>query len=247
MAPTPGAPGTAAGADVAGAVEGSPPLHWTPPPEGVDPRAWRFGMAVLRATVPTLYRARVAGREHLPREGGVLLVANHVHDIDPPFAAWAVSPRRLLYFASAHNFESRWLGPLIGALGAFPVWRDRSDVRGLRYARTQLELGRIVLMFPEGRPAYGAPMAPFLQGAGHLALVPGISVVPMAIAGTDRVVDRHRIPRRRGPVGMAFGPAVPVPASGPRRRRSARVLEDVRTEITRLQGWLHAQLEGGAS
>ena len=213
-------------------------LHWHAHRDGVWPPAWRFGSAVLRATVPTVYRTRVAGRANLPESGGLLVIANHVHDIDPPFLAWAVRPRPLQYVAAAHNFTGPWLGHLIGALGAFPLRTDRPDIASIRHAQRQLELGRTVLIFPEGRPSYGAPIGPFLAGAGLLALARGVRVVPAAIAGTDHVVGRLRLPIRRGPVRIAFGAPLPVPATGPRRARATAVLEDARAAVLRLHAGL---------
>jgi 1-acyl-sn-glycerol-3-phosphate acyltransferase len=217
-------------------------LRWWAPRDGVWPPAWRFGSEVLKATIPSIYRTRVAGREHLPPSGGLLVVSSHVHDIDPPFMAWAVRPRPIQYVAAAHNFEGPVLGHLISALGAFPLRTDRPDIRGLRYAWAQLELGRAVLIFPEGRPSYDAPVAPFLQGAGLLALAEGVTVVPAAIAGTNQVVDAHRVPRLRGPVGIAFGAPVAVPAGGTRRDRAAAVIEDARERVLVLDRWLRSRL-----
>ena len=220
-------------------------LHWWAPRTGVWPPAWRFGCGVLKVTVPTIYRARVAGREHLPASGGLLVVSSHVHDIDPPFMAWAVRPRPIQYVAAAHNFERPFLGNLISALGAFPLRTDRPDIGGLRHAWTELELGRAVLIFPEGRPSYDAPVAPFMQGAGLLALAEGVTVVPAAIAGTNQVVDPLRVPRLRGPVGIAFGPPVPVPSEGSRKVRAAAVIEEARERVVVLDRWLRDRLAAG--
>ena len=137
---------------------------------------------MLRLMAPA-FGFRVDGREHLPRSGGVLLVTNHLADVDPPFLATAVLPRQLLYVADAKHFTSRPQSVLLFSLGAFPIRLDEVDTRALRYARTMLERGEVVSIFPEGRATFGDRMLPFLEGMGYLALTPGATVLPAGSGG----------------------------------------------------------------
>ena len=98
--------------------------------------------------------------------------------------------------------------------------RPASPTRGRCATRAnQLEAGRLVVIFPEGAPTWGPELAEFREGVGHLALTPGVTVVPVALWGTHRVLRGWR-PVGRGPVRVAFGPPVPVPAEGTRRERA---------------------------
>jgi 1-acyl-sn-glycerol-3-phosphate acyltransferase len=188
---------------------------------------------VLRVTAPRLLGFRVTGREHLPERGGVLVVANHLADIDPAALGLACAPRPAQYLAMARHFTRLPLALLLFSLGAFPVEAGRADTRALRYAREQLEAGRLVVIFPEGTPSWGPEMTTFREGAGHLALTPGVTVVPAALWGTHRVLRGWR-PVGRGPVTVAFGPPVPVPAEGNRRARAAGLTADVRAAVQAL-------------
>jgi hypothetical protein len=100
---------------------------------------WRFACLVLGATLPWLVGYRVRGREHIPARGGVLVVCNHVGDIDPPFVGFACHPRPAQYMALARHFTRLPLALLLFGLGAFPVRTGEPDTRALRYARDQLE------------------------------------------------------------------------------------------------------------
>lgn len=211
----------------------APTVHWRPPKRGVWWPIWAFGRWLLALTMPWLVGFRVTGREHLPDRGGVLVVANHLADIDPPAVALACGSRPAQYLAMARHF-TRWpLAMLLFSLGAFPVEAGRADTRALRHAREQLAAGRVVVIFPEGAPSWGPEMSPFREGVGHLALTPGVTVVPVAVWGTHRVLRGWR-PVGRGPVEVAFGPPVPVPAEGTRRERARRLTADVREAIGRL-------------
>jgi 1-acyl-sn-glycerol-3-phosphate acyltransferase len=80
------------------------------------------------------------------------------------------------------------LRPLLGALGAFPVHRGEADTEAIQAARTILEQGGVVVVFPEGTrvedpDALGSPH----HGAGRLAVQTGAPIVPAAITGTSHL------------------------------------------------------------
>jgi 1-acyl-sn-glycerol-3-phosphate acyltransferase len=198
-----------------------------------DP-VWRFGCALLGATAPRLLGFAVTGREHLPAAGGVLVVANHPADIDPAALGLACAPRRAQYLAAARHFRHRPLATLLFALGAFPVRSGgRPDLRAVRHAREQLASGRLVVVFPEGAAGWGPELGEFRTGAGHLALTPGVTVVPAAIWGTQAVLRGWR-PVGRGPVRVRFGAPVDVPPDGPASHRAAEVTRRVRAAVADL-------------
>lgn len=211
----------------------APRIHWRPPRTGVWRPLWAFGCRLLGLTAPRLLGFRVTGRDHIPPRGGVLVVANHLADIDPAAIGLACWPRPAQYLAMARHFTRRPLATLLFALGAFPVRVGQADPRALRHAREQLEAGRLVVIFPEGTPSWGPEMGEFREGVGHLALTPGVTVVPCALWGTHRVLRGWR-PVGRGPVQVAFGRPVPVPAEGSRRNRASRVTAAARDAVATL-------------
>ena len=48
---------------------------------------YRFLQIVFRLLFYTVFRTRVYGRENIPKEGAVILAANHASNIDPPLMA----------------------------------------------------------------------------------------------------------------------------------------------------------------
>lgn len=194
---------------------------------------WRLARALLRPTLPLLAGFRAAGRRRIPRSGGVLVVANHVGDLDPLFVGLAAVPRRARYLTDARHFACRPFARLLFAVGAVPIRTGAPDARALRYIRDGLVAGELVVIFAEGRAGWGAPLGEFLQGAGHLGLTPGVSVVPAAIWGTHRFMRGWR-PVGRGPVTVAFGHPVPLPEPGPRRERAHELTRRTRAAVQEL-------------
>jgi 1-acyl-sn-glycerol-3-phosphate acyltransferase len=208
-------------------------VHWWPPRRGLWPPIWYFARAVLRPTITLLLGFRVAGRRRIPRSGGVLVVANHLADIDPPFVGMACVPRPAEYLADARHFTGRPLATVLFALGAFPVRMGEADARAMRYARGELEAGRLVVVFPEGTPSWGPRLREFRDGVGLLGLTPGVTVLPAAVWGTHKVMRGWRVVGR-GPVLVAFGHPLEVPQEGSRRERAAELTRRARSAIEEL-------------
>jgi 1-acyl-sn-glycerol-3-phosphate acyltransferase len=211
---------------------------WKPRPEGVQPQLYRFAWKFLLVAFRR-YRFRVVNREGIPKRGGVLIVCNHVADVDPPFISVAVRPRPAEQLAAARHFVRQPLAWLMGSLGAFPLRTDRPDAGAIRHARDRLAQGRLIVIFPEGAPSFSDRLGPFQSGVGHLALVPGILVIPAAIWGTQRVL-RRGLPIGRGPVTLIFGPPVRLPEGGSRKERAAAATEAIRAAVGELVAALAA-------
>jgi 1-acyl-sn-glycerol-3-phosphate acyltransferase len=174
-----------------------------------------------------VYGLRRSGQHNIPRSGPVLLVSNHVSNADPPLLGVAALPRILYFMAKTELFESRALSFLIRSQGAFPVDRGGADRTAMRTSRGLLERGSCLLMFPEGTRAPHGRLGRPHPGAGTLALVPGVQVVPAAIWGSQRTFGRTRV---------AFGPPIDMSdlTEGSRGARSRAAVERMMEHIARL-------------
>lgn len=131
-------------------------------------------------------RWEVVGLEHVPRTGGIVVVANHMHLVDPPLVS-ASCPRRLHPMGKYELFQTPVVGWALWAYGAFPVRRFAADMGALRAARGILRSGSAVLMFPEGTRSKDARLHPGLPGAAMVAMLSGVPVVPVAVSGTEAI------------------------------------------------------------
>src|SRR5579871_5757789 len=103
----------------------------------------------MRAFFTALIRLRAEGIWHMPKEGGVVLVSNHLCLVDPLLLG-AIFPRQLHFMAKEEIFRIKPLGWWLRQSGSFSVRRGESDRAALRTAEELLRAGGVVMIFPEG-------------------------------------------------------------------------------------------------
>jgi 1-acyl-sn-glycerol-3-phosphate acyltransferase len=175
-------------------------------------------------------RYRVRGREHVPLQGPLLVVANHLSWYDPLLLG-VVLPRRVWFFTKAEMF--RW--PIIGLgcrlTGQIPVHRGESDRAALEKGLTYLHEGKVLVVFPEGTVARQEQMLAAHMGAAMLAIRSGVPVLPIAHTGTRRVLRSLRFwfPRVDIKIGKPYIPT--LQGGGSRKAQLQVVMEDMMTRI----------------
>jgi 1-acyl-sn-glycerol-3-phosphate acyltransferase len=157
------------------------------------------------AVMRLAFRLAARGTEHVPARGAVLLVANHSSFLDPPLVG-AVAPRPLSFMAKAELFHVPLFGGLIRRLNARPVRREGADASALRPALRILQEGGVLLVFPEGTRGPEGTLRSPKPGAGMLAVLSGVMVVPVFIRGSGSAWPRGQRLPRPAKVVVTFGP-----------------------------------------
>jgi 1-acyl-sn-glycerol-3-phosphate acyltransferase len=150
---------------------------------------YKFARLLCRIILVLLRRWEVKGAENLPSGGGAVLVANHVSYWDPVVVGCAFN-RKVYFMAKSELFEIPLLGPLIRALGAFPVRRDKSDRNAIRIAVKLLAEGKVIGIFPEGGRSHTGELMKLQPGAAMLAFKAGVPILPVALKGTRGVLSK---------------------------------------------------------
>ena len=156
-------------------------------------------------------RYRVRGRQHVPRKGPLLIVANHLSWYDPIILA-LVLPRRVWFFTKEEMFHWPIVGGLCRLTGQISVRRGAGDRAALAEALAYLQQGRAVMVFPEGTVERQEQMLPAYSGVAMLALHSGATVLPIAHTGTRRILRSFRVwfPRVSIEIGAPFTPQLPA-------------------------------------
>jgi 1-acyl-sn-glycerol-3-phosphate acyltransferase len=192
---------------------------------GRDPaRAWRLARV---AVVPALARlapgSAVYGAERIPRDGGVLIAANHFTALDPVLIGLA-APRGVHFFAKGQLFRRSVLTEVIRWVGSIPVGVGFDNRAALRHASALLGAGRVVGIFIEGARQRSDEPGEAMPGAALLAVGAGVPVVPCGL-DTFGWSKRHR-----RPCTVVFGHPLRFDAGSGRERTAqatARIGEEV--------------------
>lgn len=172
----------------------------TPSPSPGPASSWlqRGWIAFCRLAVRVFYRRfEIAGLEHLPASGPVILCANHVNALVDALVIQAASPRAIHPIARSGLFRNPLLRPILAIIQAVPIYRrppDGGQAAGsnedsFERCYEYLGEGRVILIFPEGQSHSDPSLRPLKTGAARLAV------------GHQQ---RHGAPPRVLPVGLTF-------------------------------------------
>lgn len=161
---------------------------------------------IVRILLFLFTRCQIRGRENVPSQGPVLIVANHIELPDVPLLAVSLG-RRVIFMAKKELFHFRVIGYFVGGFGAFPVHRGQLDRKALRQAVQVLAEGQALVVFPEGKRSKNAQLQAAFPGSALIASHSGALILPVAITGTERMKGvawlLHR-PRITVTVGSPF-------------------------------------------
>jgi 1-acyl-sn-glycerol-3-phosphate acyltransferase len=193
---------------------------------------------VVRALVVgfayTWNRARVEGRERVPRHGPFVLAPVHRSNMDTIYAA-TVTRRRLRYMGKHTLWKGSFFSWLLSALGGFPVVRGTADREALNRCVEVLEAGEPLVLFPEGERKSGPTVQPLFDGAVYIAARAGVPIVPVGIGGSERAMPKGTKMIRPARVHLIVGQPIDV-----RSGEGARV---PRSAVREASEQLHARLQ----
>lgn len=163
-------------------------------------RIWEtFLIALARLVLSGFHRdVQVIGRERVPSQRPVLVVANHYNGFIDPVIVVHVLGRLPRFLAKSGLWSRRALRPFLWAAGMIPVHRASDGGAGAAnvasFATTREVLARrgLVAIFPEGTTHDDPSLARIRTGAARIALAAraagaeGLVVLPIGMAFADK-------------------------------------------------------------
>ena len=145
---------------------------------------YTFARTLLPWLFRTLFPMNVRDRKKMPKTGRVILCCNHVSMSDPLRLAY--SQRRQIFFMSkAELYKNKFVGFIIGALGAFSVSRGTGDKRAINTAKQLLENEQVIGIFIEGTRSKDGNLLSPKSGAVMLAHSCNTPILPCCITARN--------------------------------------------------------------
>ena len=163
------------------------------------------------------WRLECLGRPTVPREGAVIIAANHTCSADANLLIAATKYRTISFLIAVEYTKSKFVGLFSRMLDCIPVQRNGADIAATKQALRHLRSGKAVGIFIEGGIVHPGETPRPKDGVALLALKTGVPVIPVYISGTtDRVgilagvMSRHH-------ARVRFGPPVDLASLGGRK------------------------------
>ena len=160
---------------------------------------WVLMTCLIFYPIAWLAKTRAKGAENIRRDGGILLVMNHVSHVDPPVDAVFVhrNSRVPRFLAKDSLFRTPVFKYMIRGAGSIPVYRSTVNAGdSLVAAKDALLNGKLVVIYPEGtitRDPDGWPMRA-RTGVARLAMdcmENGLPVLTAARWGTRDILNAY--------------------------------------------------------
>jgi 1-acyl-sn-glycerol-3-phosphate acyltransferase len=169
---------------------------------------WTF-IGALRVTMHIAgIHIRAEGTENIPA-GVCIFASNHASNIDP-VALVPHIPRRVALLAKKEVFRVPILSKALHLAKLVPV--DRADkeaaAESVDTAIKYLKEGLSFLVYPEGTRSRDGHLMPFKKGTFVMAIRAGVSVVPISLVGTQRLMRKGDWTIHPGDVVVRFGAAI---------------------------------------
>ena len=159
---------------------------------------YRVVRAILVVLLRAFFRWEFIGLEKIPREGPVIVAANHISYFDPLCHALAIDTagRTMRFFAKSELWKNKFLKFVLTNANQIPVERGTGETGPIEKAEEALARGELVIIYPEATISRNEDLTPMQgkTGVARVALATGAPVVPIAVWGSHWVKPKHRKP-----------------------------------------------------
>lgn len=182
-------------------------------------------------------KAKVYGKENIPKEGGFVVACTHNGYIDILNLGISMLPKEVHFMAKKQLFDVKGLGWLISRLNAFPVDRDNPGPSVIKIPRQLIKEGKVVGIFPSGTRS--SQNSELKAGAVTIAQLAKTEILPAAYIGPKNAKGVFK--RQKG--YLIYGKPFTVGAGKEGREQSVQFLEDELNRLTEHLKEMHPEVK----
>lgn len=137
---------------------------------------------ILKGPMKLVFNAEVTGLDNLPNKP-YILAGNHKNMLDVVLLITNI-PDEIHFMAKKEIFELIILRHIFSKMGAFPVDRNKADIKAIKESLRILKNNEVLGIFPEGtRNKTDEILLPFKEGVTTIASKTNSLIVPFGIEG----------------------------------------------------------------
>ena len=165
-------------------------------------KACNIGLRQTLKIFTTSYR--VEDLTNVPKNNPLIIVSNHLANIDPGILSASINRRR--YFAAKSElFKNPIIRILLNSYGAIPLKRGKADLNAFKSILNILSKPNgTMVIFPEGHRSKGN-LLKAKTGIAKIALHSQATLMPVSITGTNHLTSVFRVLKPTGSIKIKCG------------------------------------------
>jgi 1-acyl-sn-glycerol-3-phosphate acyltransferase len=176
---------------------------------------------------------RVRGLEKLDRSRNYVYVSNHASLFDIPVIIATIPGQvRIVYKRELERIPFFGWGLKWGSYIGIDRVKGSHAAKSLEEAAEKIRKGASVLLYAEGTRTTDGKLQPFKRGAFNLAVRAGVSVVPLIVNGTFRILPKHSLTVNPGTADLILEAPIEI-RNGKGKDVELELMEQVHSAITR--------------
>lgn len=197
----------------------------------------------------SIYNFRAVGVETVPDKGGALIVSNHISFIDAVLILASLKrPVRFIMNKQMYSLPIlNWFCRALRAIPVDPKSGPKAIIATINEARTAIQQGELVCIFPEGHLSRTGNMLPFQKGFEFIVKDMETPIIPLYLDNIWGSIFSYsngkylwKMPRStRYPVSLLFGK--PMPASS-RAYQVRLAVQELGAETNMMRGEFRQKL-----
>ena len=145
-----------------------------------------------------VYNLKYEGKENLPKDGSNIFASNHRSYVDPVFISLANRVPNSFMAKEELFHTKKFFVWIITKFGAFPVERGKGDTDAIKVSFEKLNMGRNLVIFPEGTRSHDGKFGKVKTGVALIAAVAQCPVIPVGINFEGKLKFRRKVVVRFG-------------------------------------------------
>ena len=186
-------------------------------------------------------RVTIEGLENVDRSRSYVCVCNHLSNLDAPYHL-GLMPVGVRFLAKKELYKIPLFGSTLRAIGMVETDRRAHTPEALRVLNERvayvISIKRSLMIYPEGTRSRDGELHAFKKGAFLIAVQSQMPLLPIAIAGTNKVWPHGENWWRGGRTKMVFHPPIETAGLGdtaiePLLEQTRRVIGETYERIRR--------------